>query len=137
MYAPAPVLSPVDVSAIRGLVEPYVDACLKRDWGKLLDMATDDIVVFPPDEPMISGSKKVRTWLEAYPAIKQFNVELDHVEGQDHLAVAYGHFSQTVEVKGKTTKLSGKFVNTYHRDDHGKWLCACEIWNLNAPAPAF
>ena len=130
----APALTPVDVSSIKALIKPYVDACIKRDWDKLLDMATDDIAVLPPDEPMISGSRKVRTWLEAYPAIRQFDVEFDHIEGQDQLAVAYGHFSQTLEAKGKSTTLNGKFVNTYRRDDHGKWLCAFQIWNSNAPA---
>ncbi|HEX9892559.1 MAG TPA: nuclear transport factor 2 family protein, partial [Gemmatimonadales bacterium] len=91
-------------------------------------------VILPPDEPMVSGSKKVRSWLEAYPAVKQFDPEFDHIEGQDHFAVGYGHYTITIEAKGTSTKTNGKFVNTYRRDDHGKWLCACQIWNSNAPA---
>lgn len=134
MYAPALALTPADVSSIKGLVKPYIDACLKRDWDKLLDMATDDLVVLPPDEPMLSGRKKIFTWLEAYPTIKLFDIEVDHVEGQDHFAMAYGRFNQTVEAKGKTTKLTGKFVNTFRRDDHGQWLFACHTWNFNAPS---
>ena len=134
MYAPALALTPADTSSIKGLVKPYIDACLKRDWDKLLDMSTDDFVVLPPDEPLLSDRKKIRTWLEAYPTIKQLEIEVDHVEGQDHFAMAYGHFNETLEVKGKVSKVTGKFVNTYRRDDHGKWLFASQIWNWNTPA---
>lgn len=133
MYAPA--LTPVDVSSIKATIKPWSDACLKRDWDALLGMCTDDVVFLPPDEPMVTG-KKLRTWLEAYPVIRRFESDFDHIEGQDHLATAFGTFHMTLDLKGKAVEVTGKFVDTFRRDDHGKWLYAHVIWNSNAPITA-
>lgn len=126
----APAMTPVDVSAIKATAKPWIQACVERDWDALLQMCTDDVVFLPPDEPMVAGDK-LRTWLDAYPVIKRFDFEFDQIEGQDHLAMARGGF--TLETAATTTEVRGKFVDTFRRDDHGKWLYACVIWNLDAP----
>jgi len=132
MFVPA--LTPVDVSSIKATAKPWIKACLDRNWDALLGLCTDDVVFLPPDEPMASGDASVRKFLEAFPVMKKFDFEFEHIEGQDHLAVAYGGFRLTVEIDGKPVDVKGKFVDTFRRDDHGKWLYACVIWNSDAPA---
>lgn len=129
----APALTPVDVSSIRATAEPWVRACIERDWDALLEMCTDDVVFLPPDEPIVP-SDRVRAWLEAYPEIETFDFDFDHIEGQDHLAVAYGTFRMTVTIEGRSVALDGKFHDTFRRDDRGKWLYAIVIWNSSQPA---
>jgi ketosteroid isomerase-like protein/uncharacterized glyoxalase superfamily protein PhnB len=130
------VLAPVDVSAIRATIQPWVRACLDRDWDGLLALCTDDVAFLPPDEPIVAGDQ-LRPWLNNYPVMKTFEVEFDQIEGQDQLAVARGHFTMTVELPGSTAPLgvNGKFVDQFRRDPQGKWRYATVIWNSNLPSP--
>ncbi len=129
-------LTPVDVSAIKGTSQPWVDACLARDWDALLGLCTDDVVFLPPDEPIVAGTQ-VRPWLENYPEIKAFAITFDHVEGTDQLAVGHGHFTMTLALPGSTAPMAvdGKFMDTFRKDDRGKWRYAMVAWNSNVPSP--
>lgn len=127
-------LTPVDVSAIKATAKPYTTALVKRDWDALTKLFADDVVILPPDEPFVT-SAKVRSWLEKFPNVKQFDFEFDHIEGHEPLAVAYGHFSMTVERNGAPIAVRGKFVDTFRRDDNGRWRFATMIWNSDQPAP--
>jgi ketosteroid isomerase-like protein len=130
----APAVTPVDVSAIKATAKPFINACLDRDWDALLDLCTDDVVFLPPEHPICSGSKEVRAYLEDYPVMERFTFEFDRIEGQDHLAAAYGHYSITVQGDEGDLEVEGKFVDTFRKDDNGKWWYACVIWNSNEPA---
>jgi len=129
-------LTPVDVDAIKATTEPWVAACIARDWDALLGMCTDDIVFLPPNEPIVA-SNQVRPWLENYPEIKTFEATFDHVEGMDQLAMARGHFTMTVVLPGSTEPIAteGKFVDTFRKDATGNWKYATVIWNANTPSP--
>jgi len=127
-------LTPVDVSAIKATGKPYTTAIVKRDWDALIRLFDEDVVILPPDEPLVTGGK-IRSWLEKFPVVKQLDFEFDHVEGQEPLAVAYGHFTMTVEKNGAPVAIRGKFVDTFRRDDHGKWRYAAMIWNSDQPVP--
>ncbi|HET9514300.1 MAG TPA: nuclear transport factor 2 family protein [Gemmatimonadales bacterium] len=130
----APALTPVDVSSIKALGQPFIEACLDRDWDALLALCTDDVVFMPPDEPVLSGREAVRRYLEKYPVMRTFDFEFTHIEGQDHLAVAHGTFTMTIEVDPSPVDLTGKFMDAFRRDDHGRWLYASVIWNSDQPA---
>jgi ketosteroid isomerase-like protein len=129
----APTLTTVDVSAIKATINQFTSLCIKRDWDAFLKLCTDDAVFLPPDEPILTSIPAIRAWLEKYPIIKRFEFEFDHIEGQENLAVTYGHFSMTVEVEKKPAEVSGKFIDTFRKDDHGKWRYALICWNSNAP----
>jgi len=129
------VLTPVDVSAIKDTAKPWVEACLARDWDALLGLCTDDVVFLPPDEPIVTANH-VRPWLDNYPHITRFDVEFDHVEGQDQLAIGYGHFTMTLELPGSAapTVVDGKFVDTFKKDLQGSWKYSSVTWNSNVPS---
>lgn len=132
----AAVLSPVDLSAIKSTGEPWISACLRRDWDALLSLCTEDIVFMPPDEPIAAGNQ-VRPWLENYPVMRSFELEFDHIEGQEGLATARGHFKLALELPGAPTPISvdGKFLDTFRKDGQGKWRYAVVAWNSNLPSP--
>jgi ketosteroid isomerase-like protein len=128
----APPITLADVSAIKATSAVWTRTCLERDWEALLAVCTDDVVFLPPDEPLVP-TDKVRAWLEAYPVMRRFEVEFDHIEGQDQLAAAYGRFSLTAEVQGRLVDVDGKFLDALRRDAHGRWQYAVVAWNANAP----
>jgi len=78
-------LSSTDSAAIRAMIEPWINACLGRDWDGLLAMCTDDVIFLPPNEPTVQGAG-VRRWLDDFPTIREMAFEIDHLEGVGHLA---------------------------------------------------
>ncbi len=129
-------LPSVDVEAIKSTGKLWSEACIARDWDALLSLCSEDVVFLPPEEPAVAG-KQVKSWLENYPEIRSFAVEFDHVEGQDHLAVAHGRFTMSVVPAGAPTPMTvaGKFSDTFRKDARGKWLYTCVIWNSSLPTP--
>lgn len=129
-------LPSVDVNAITSTGKLWAEACVARDWDALLGLCSEDVVFLPPEEPAVSG-KQVRSWLENYPEIRSFEVEFDHVEGQDQLAAARGRFTMSIVPPGAPTPLTvtGKFTDTFRKDMRGKWLYTSVTWNSSLPTP--
>ena len=122
-----------DVAAIRGTIEPWRNACVRRDWDGLLGMCTDDIVFLPPDEPTVEGGV-VRRWLDNFPAIKAMSLDIDRVEGTGHLACVRGSVRMTLEVSGQQLAFDGKYTDLFRKQPDGTWRFALVMWNSNKPA---
>ncbi len=129
-------ITTIDVNAIKDTAKPWADACVARDWDALLGLCTDDVVFLPPDEPVVAN-EHVRSWLENYPEIKSMDVEFEHVEGQEQIAVARGQFTMTLLPTGAPAPVTyaGKFTDTFRKDMQGKWRYASVTWNSNLPSP--
>ena len=126
-------LQPDAAATIRGFVAPWTQACLDRNWDALLTMCTDDVVFSPPGEPKVSGAG-VRTWLEAFPVIKEFNWDFDDINVSGDLAVGVGWGKMDVEVEGQDASMAIKFADVFRRGDDGSWRFVHVIWNENEPA---
>ncbi len=126
-------LQPDDAAQIRAFVAPWTQACLDRDWDAMLAMCTDDVVFSPPGEPKVSGAG-ARTWLDAFPVIKEMNWGFDKIEVSGDLATGVGWGEMTVEIDGQDVAMSFKFADIFRRGDDGSWRFAHVIWNENEPA---
>lgn len=130
-------LAAEDLAQVRALTDEWVRTSLARDWDGLLALLTDDFVFLPPDVPIVIGKEAVRAYLDAFPRMTKFAATVVAAEGQPELAWARGTFSITAETApGTTTSMVGKFGATYRKQSDGKWLCASDTWNLDAPASA-
>jgi len=125
-------ISDQDVSAIKALQAPWIQACLDRDWDALLGICTDDIELYPPDAPKASGPDASRAYLEAFPVMKAFTFEFSKIEGQNDFAAGRGSFSITAEVDGSEVAMNGKFTDLFYKvgDD---WRFALVTWNTDNP----
>ncbi len=130
MDATGAQLQPDDAATIRGFVAPWTQACLDRNWDALLAMCTDDVVFSPPGEPKVSGAG-VRTWLEAFPVIKEFNWDFDNIDVSGDMAVGVGWGKMDVEVEGQDASMNIKFADVFRRGDDGSWRFAHVIRNEN------
>ena len=119
-----------DIAAIRSTRDPWVKACIDRNWDKLLGLCSKDIVFLPPDAPAASGSKACREYLESYPDIKKFKFDFDDISGAGNHASARGHFDMVVNMDGSDVKLVGKFVDTFRKDGK-EWRYTAVIWNTD------
>ena len=126
-------LTDQDIAAIRGTMDPYIQACIDADWDRMLSFCTDDIVFMPPDAPMAEGRTAVRAHMETLPDIKAFTGNFTHIEGRGELASARGTFAMTVEVEGNDVAATGKFVDTFRKAPDNSWLYTSVIWNNDNP----
>ncbi len=126
-------LTEQDVAAIQALRDPWIQACLDRDWDALLSICTSDVTLLPPDAPIAEGREAARTYLEAYPVITKFTVEFTNIDGRGDLATARGDFHITVETDDGEASVDGKFVDTFHKHGDDTWLYNEVIWNSDAP----
>jgi ketosteroid isomerase-like protein len=128
------MLSAEDVAQIRGISDEWVRTSLVRDWDGLAALLTDDVVLLPPDAPVVVGKDAARGFLEAFPAIAAFTATVIAAEGQPELAWARGSFAMTIEpAPGQRVSMTGKWSATYRRGANGSWRCASDTWNLDAP----
>jgi ketosteroid isomerase-like protein len=122
----------MDSESIRATLKPWTRACLDRDWDALLALCTPDVVFSPPAEASVSGDA-LRPWLDTFPVLKTFDLEIEQLHIQGSLAVAAGSGAWAMEIDGKLTKASFKFLDRFERGDDGTWRYAHVFWNMNAP----
>ncbi len=122
-----------DIATIRAMRDPWIDACLERDWDALLAICTQDVAFLPPNEPITEGQAAGRAYLEAYPKMTAFTFEFTHIDGRGDLATARGPFSITAELEDGEVTMNGKFVDTFRKQDDGSWRFHEVIWNTDHP----
>ena len=131
---PQPIgLSSEDRDALQAYIDEWIDQCLARDWDALVERLTDDVVFLPPDEPAVIGKAAAADFFEAFPVMTQFSAPILHVDGRADFAGIRGSFDMTVETEEGEARMVGKWLCTY-RKEGGRWRCATDCWNLDAPA---
>ncbi len=130
---PQPIgLSPEDRDAIQAYTDEWVSQCLDRDWDALVERLTDDVVFMPPDEPAAIGKAAAADFLEAYPIMTRFSVNIESADGRADLATIRCSFDLTVETEDGGSRMVGKVLVT-HRKEGGRWRLATQCWNFDAP----
>jgi ketosteroid isomerase-like protein len=122
-----------DVAAIRGMIEPWIDACVQRDWDRLLAMCTDDIVFLPPNEPPVETAR-ARSWLDNFPTIKAMSIEMEHIEGAGQLACVRGWVKMALEISAQQVAFDGKYIDVFRKQPDGQWRFAQVMWSANKAA---
>jgi ketosteroid isomerase-like protein len=80
----------------------------------------------------VSGSR-LRSWLEAFPIIKEFEFDFDRIDVDGNLAAGVGSGRWTVQVDGRDASATFKFADVFRRDRQGRWRYAHVIWNSDTP----
>jgi len=118
------------LAAAKDIIAPWTQACLDRDWDKLLSMCTKDIVFMPQGMPPVSGDE-VRPWLESFPTITAMSWDVERLEASDDIAFLNGPLRQTLEMEEGTHQSDGKFCDLMRREADGQWRFAVIMWSEN------
>jgi uncharacterized protein (TIGR02246 family) len=138
--APAPEAGPLseeDVAAIEASADIFVEAALAGDWEALAALYAEDVVLMPPNGPVVEGRVAIQDFLESFPFITQFAVTIVQIDGRGDLAFVRGTNSMTLIVEGTSEPIhiTGKYVEIWRKQPDGKWLIAVDIWNSDLPLP--
>lgn len=126
-------LTDADIVEIRALRDPWIQACLTRDWNALFSLCTPDITLFPPDAPIAEGFETAWEYMDGFPVMKAFAFEFAGIDGREDLATAYGRYEIVAEMDGGDVTLRGKFVDRFRKSEDGRWHFDQVIWNHDHP----
>ncbi len=99
----------------------------------------DDIVVMPPNMPMVVGRAATVGFMREF--LSQFDLRIQYVseETEVHGDFAFdrGTYSQTLTPKsgGAPMPEEGKYLWLYSRMSDGSWKMSRVMWNASEPLP--
>lgn len=124
--------------AIDSIRRAEMVAFSEADVERLLGLFSEDAVVMPPGEPLVTGRAEERAWLE--DLYEGFEVDARYTDSDltllDGVAYETLAFTMTLTPKdeGKPTSVEGKGLHIYQRQPDGSWKIVLDIWNANQPA---
>jgi ketosteroid isomerase-like protein len=97
----------------------------------------DDVVLMPPNAPMVTGLPDARAWFGEATRQFQFSVSYTNcdVEFVGDLAIerCAGTLALTPLAGGPTVSDVWKGIHLYRRNSSGEWKMALDIWNSDKP----
>jgi uncharacterized protein (TIGR02246 family) len=128
-----------DIAAIRKLLDDFCAAHAFNDGAKLAEFYTDDAILMPSDEPIVSGKAAIASRYQQ--DIEKFTAELtttpDEIDVSGNLAFVRGTFTikLTPKSKGEKVEITFKAVSILRKGTDGSWKLYCDIWNSDIPMP--
>jgi len=130
---PAALQAGVDSAANRLLSALRSDAP-----DSLIALMADDVVIMPPNEPVLTGKAAVRTWYEQL--VKQMRTSSLEVTNREVLiggdyATEVARFEWTLAPVdgGPSVTDRGSYMQVWHRESDGRWAFSREVWNSTTP----
>jgi ketosteroid isomerase-like protein len=104
----------------------------------LMVLMAEDVVLMPPNEPVLKGKAAARAWYD------QFLTQLrtSHLTITDRDVLIGGEWATElatfewalVPVAGGPAAIDrGSYVQVWHHEPDGRWLFARELWNSTTP----
>jgi ketosteroid isomerase-like protein len=138
--------SPVPQRVSRTALRAGVDSAASRlltalrtnSSDSLMVLMADDVVLMPPNEPVLKGKAAVRAWYEQF--LTQLRTSNLTVTGREVLMggewateVATFEWALVPVAGGPAAVERGSYVQVWHREPEGRWLFARELWNSSTP----
>ncbi len=143
--APAAPAAPADMSAeaaaaIREADVAFAAVATAKDVDGAMAMHTDDAMVFPPGQPMVSGTSAIRELWSSMVATPGFAISWQ-VSGtaaaaSGDVGYSWGTAQLTMSGPDGTPQTSEeKYVTIWRKDAAGAWKVAVDMFNSNMPPP--
>jgi uncharacterized protein (TIGR02246 family) len=129
--------------AVRRADSVFAAAAAAHDLEGSVASLTADAVMFPPDQPPVSGRAAIREYMRQSFATPHFSVSWTTdtvvVAAGGDLAYSFARSRYTFPGRsgaaGAVDTAYGKGLNVWRRDADGQWRAVADIWN-GAPVMA-
>lgn len=130
-------LSGEDVEANKASTDAYVQAMRNGDMRTVAAFYTEDAILMPPNQPSVEGRDAIRTWLETFPTLTEFNMVDLKIYGCGDLAYVVGKVTMALAPEGTPEPIQDalKFIEVRRKQEDGSWLIAEDIFNSDLPLP--
>src|SRR5262249_3985588 len=130
-------LSQADLDGIAANSATWLAGMRAADWKKVASNYTEDGMILPPDQPLVSGRENIRKGLAPLPPITSMDVENVEVSGCCDTAFVRGTYKIVFSPPGvDPIHETGKFIEIRRRQKHGTWLMQRDMFSSDAPSPA-
>lgn len=123
----------VDSAANRLLTALRSDAT-----DSLLVLMAEDVIIMPPNEPVLKGKAAVRTWYSQF--VKQMRTSSLNITdrelfiGGEYATEVAGFEWTLVPVAGGAPITDrGSYMQVWRREPSGRWVFSREAWNSSTP----
>jgi ketosteroid isomerase-like protein len=123
-----------DPSVITSRSDAVEQALGAEDIDALVNLYTSDTRLMPPNMAMSSGRDAVRAMFGGMIEAG-VDLELTSVTASVSGDIAFHVGTYALQAGGEVVD-TGKFMETWQRDDDGQWRIANDIWNSDMPAMA-
>jgi len=105
----------------------------------LMDLMADDVVLMPPNEPVLKGKAAVRAWYGQFlTQLRTSGLTISDREvligGEWATEIAAFEWTLVPVAGGPAVIDRGSYMQLWHRQPDGRWLFSRELWNSAAPA---
>src|SRR5688572_29800158 len=134
-----PADTAADEQAINAVSEREITAFSAGAVDSLLAVMVPDVVMMPPNEPIVVGADAVRTWAQTIASQVTVNGRYTDskisINGDWAIERYTGVLRFTPKAGGATAEEVLKGIHIYHRQPDGRWLIVQDVWNHDAPPP--
>jgi uncharacterized protein (TIGR02246 family) len=129
-----------DERAVREADAGWSKASAAKDVEAYVGFLAEDVLVLPPNAPMLTGKESMRKGISEGWATPGFALSWQASKAEasrsGDLAYTVGTYQFTVNnPKGKPVTDRGKYVTVWKKQPDGKWKVAADIYNSDLPAP--
>ena len=142
----APVDTTADVAAVNAAGQHELSVFTGGRVDSLATVMSSDVVVMPPNEPMIHGLDGLKTWAQGMLGQMTMSGTYPHTDVTVSGDWAIQHYAYNLTLTPKAAGGApmadhGNGIHIFHKQADGKWLIVQDIWNSEvalpaAPAPA-
>ncbi len=128
------------VEAINQVREREAAALTSEALEDLPTAYAADVVMMPPDEPVVMGQEASQTWFADF--LEMFVVNLEYTSSDVSVAGDWaierytGTVMLTPRAGGETVTETIKGIHIYKRQSDGSWRIVQDIWNYDEARPA-
>ena len=126
-----------DEQAIRGNIERWLQLIQAKDSAGIAQFYTDDGVVMPPNEPIVTGREAITKFWQGMTAIPEatltFQSERIEVSSAGDMALDRGTYRFAGKPGGQAVEETGKYLVVWKKVGPD-WKVAADMFNSDAPA---
>ncbi len=129
-------ISEDDILAIKEISDRFVRAVNARDWASVAALYTADAIFMPANMPRVEGRDSIRTWMEGFHPMNNFDLVVEKIDGAGDMAYVYGSLMMTFTSEEGLEQMRdiGKYVEIRRKQEDGSWLLAVDIFNSDNPS---
>jgi ketosteroid isomerase-like protein len=121
-------------SAVDSAADRLLSALRANSSDSLLALMAEDVIIMPPDEPVLRGKAAVRAWYDQFlTRMRTSSLTVDNREvlmGKDWASEVAGFTWTLVPVGGGAPVTDrGSYIQVWQRGPDGRWLFSREVWN--------
>ena len=128
-------LSDEDTESIRRLVERDVAAVRQADLDLLAELFAEDAIRLPPGQAPIVGRDSIRHSLQEFPPVRQFDVEIEEIDGRHDLAFVRASYAIVIDIAdAESVHEAGSLLAVLKKRRDGSWVWHRDMWHSGSEA---